>query len=167
MDSIKQWWKSPLLQQVKSVLDLQSTLDNLTRDELVGLWRLIHKRTPPKHLYVSLLKRSIIYEWQSIKYGAVSRTVITDIRGIITTNITITQKVIIDTQLMREWRGKTYKVNATEGGYIYNDKVYKSLSAIAKYITGTEYSGYRFFGLKKVNLKRLEHKAQSEFRGVV
>ena len=48
--------------------------------------------------------------------------------------------------LIREWNGRTYQVEVVEGGYVMDGKNWKSLSAIAKHITGAHWSGPRFFG---------------------
>ncbi len=53
------------------------------------------------------------------------------------------------TQLVREWNGRRYQVDTTKDGYVLNGKCFKSLSAIALHITGTSWSGPRFFGLVK------------------
>lgn len=50
-------------------------------------------------------------------------------------------------RLLREWNGKTHVVDVIEGGYVFEAKVYPSLSAIAGKITGAHWSGPRFFGL--------------------
>lgn len=50
-------------------------------------------------------------------------------------------------RLMREWNGKTHVVDVIEGGYVFEAKVYPSLTAIAGRITGAHWSGPRFFGL--------------------
>lgn len=50
-------------------------------------------------------------------------------------------------RLLREWNGKTHVVEAIEGGYVFEAKVYSSLTAIARQITGVHGSGPRFFGL--------------------
>jgi hypothetical protein len=49
--------------------------------------------------------------------------------------------------LVREWNGRTYRVEVLEKGYRFNGRIWDSLSAIAKLITGTNWSGPRFFGL--------------------
>ncbi|MDF0603910.1 DUF2924 domain-containing protein [Psychromarinibacter sp. C21-152] len=51
------------------------------------------------------------------------------------------------TQLVREWNGRTYRVNVTKDCYVMAGERFKSLSAIARRITGTSWSGPRFFGL--------------------
>jgi hypothetical protein len=50
-------------------------------------------------------------------------------------------------RLMREWGGKTHVVDVIKGGYMFEAKVYPSLTAIAGKITGVHWSGPRFFGL--------------------
>jgi hypothetical protein len=49
--------------------------------------------------------------------------------------------------LVREWNGRTYQVEVLNDGYRMDGRTWPSLSAIAKHITGTTWSGPRFFGL--------------------
>lgn len=51
------------------------------------------------------------------------------------------------TRLLKTWRGKTYTVLVGDAGFIFNDRLFPSLSPIAQEITGTPWSGPRFFGL--------------------
>ncbi len=51
------------------------------------------------------------------------------------------------THLVREWNGRTYQVEVTKSGYVMDGKTYRSLTAIARRITGANWSGPRFFGL--------------------
>jgi len=57
------------------------------------------------------------------------------------------------TRLIREWQGQTYEVTVMNKGYHWQGKQYKSLTAIAYEITGTKWSGPRFFGLNDKKLK--------------
>jgi len=50
-------------------------------------------------------------------------------------------------RLIRDWNGRTHVVDVIEGGYVFESKLYSSLTAIARKITGTGWSGPRFFGL--------------------
>lgn len=50
-------------------------------------------------------------------------------------------------RLVREWNGRTHVIEVIEKGFLHDGKTYKSLSAIARRITGTRWSGPRFFGL--------------------
>ena len=52
---------------------------------------------------------------------------------------------------MREWHGRTYMVTATEEGFDYAGRTYRSLTKIARAITGAHWSGPRFFGLAKLS----------------
>ncbi len=51
------------------------------------------------------------------------------------------------TTLHREWHGTRYEVVVLEKGYRYDGKEYRSLSAVAQAITGSYWSGNRFFGV--------------------
>jgi hypothetical protein len=51
------------------------------------------------------------------------------------------------TRLLREWNGRQHIVEVVEDGYLLDGKTYRSLSAVAKRITGAHWSGPRFFGL--------------------
>ena len=53
------------------------------------------------------------------------------------------------TKFMRQWQGKTHEVEAAGSAFLYNGESYKSLSAIARKITGTQWNGKLFFGVKK------------------
>jgi hypothetical protein len=61
------------------------------------------------------------------------------------------------TRLMREWNGSTELVDVVEGGFVWRGNSYKTLSATSGAITGTKWSGPKFFGLlgpKATNSKR-------------
>lgn len=64
-----------------------------------------------------------------------------------------TQTLNAGAHLVREWNGRTYKVTVTSHGFELEGRQFKSLSAIARQITGTAWSGPRFFGLKKAKGK--------------
>lgn len=53
------------------------------------------------------------------------------------------------TRFLREWNGKTISVTAVEGGFDWDGNIYRSLSTIARKVTGAHWSGPRFFGLTK------------------
>ncbi len=53
----------------------------------------------------------------------------------------------VGARLIREWNGRTHVVDVVEGGFVFDGKTYRSLTAIAKRITGAHWSGPRFFGL--------------------
>ena len=53
------------------------------------------------------------------------------------------------TRLIREWNGQTIAVEVTDAGFVWNDRSYRSLSEIAREVTGAHWSGPRFFGLRR------------------
>ena len=57
-------------------------------------------------------------------------------------------RLITGTRLLREWQGIEYIVTVTADGFEWQGRPYKSLSAIARAITGTRWNGWVFFGLK-------------------
>ena len=59
------------------------------------------------------------------------------------------------TRFVREWQGKLHEVSVLSEGYQYNGHIYRSLSEIARKITGTRWSGPAFFGLKRRSKERV------------
>ena len=57
---------------------------------------------------------------------------------------------------MREWQGTAYHVTIVNDGFLWNGRTYRSLSGIARAITGTNWNGPRFFGMREVNGKERE-----------
>lgn len=58
-------------------------------------------------------------------------------------------EVTIGTKFIREFKGEKYEVIAVDGGFNFNGKLYKTISAVANVITGTHWNGKKFFGLLK------------------
>ncbi|MCW5581168.1 MAG: DUF2924 domain-containing protein [Luteimonas sp.] len=61
-----------------------------------------------------------------------------------------TDRPVTGTRLVREWQGVEHTATVLADGYDYEGRRYKSLSAIARAITGTQWNGPLFFGLKRV-----------------
>ena len=62
---------------------------------------------------------------------------------------TSTRSLKAGARIFREWKGAVHEIEVTDDGYRYRDQAYKSLSVIARQITGTRWSGPAFFGLKR------------------
>jgi hypothetical protein len=58
---------------------------------------------------------------------------------------------VVGTRLVREWRGERHEVTVVPGGFEYLGRLYRSLTAIAKVITGQHWNGRLFFGLRRRN----------------
>lgn len=57
----------------------------------------------------------------------------------------------VGSRLVRNWHGEAHHVTIRDDGYLYREKTYRSLSHVARIITGTSWSGPRFFGLKSIS----------------
>jgi hypothetical protein len=65
------------------------------------------------------------------------------------------------TILVREWQGTTHQVAVGDDGFLWNGRTYRSLSSIARAITGTNWNGPRFFGMREMNEKTPETRRDS------
>ena len=134
-------------------------LPDLGLDELRSRWKTLFGRAAPKSLRRSFLARAVAYQMQVEAYGGLSETTKRRLREI----AAAVRRGDIDaagiggqtrpgTQMIRQWKDKTHTVTARNDGFEWNGQVYKSLSAIAKAITGTNWNGFAFFGIKRAPL---------------
>jgi hypothetical protein len=139
---------------------MKNEIARLAALDIVGLrlaWRNIFAKTAPIHLPKHLLVRIISYHLQANAYGDLDRKVaqILDRRArqAAVANDPVTAKIrplrILKpgTVLTRESGGKLHRVIVLENGYAWNEATYRSLSEVARAITGTRWNGPRFFGL--------------------
>lgn len=127
-----------------------SELGDLERSSLRVAWTKLFETAPPGHLSMTFMRKAIIHEEQCRQFGGLSpalrRALKAAAEGSPVSSAAITA-CKPGTQLIREWNGKLFKVEVKEDGYQMDGKQFKSLSAIALHITGTSWSGPRFFGL--------------------
>lgn len=108
--------------------------------------------TLPSRLRVQTLRRFLAYEIQARALGGLSPKEQRALKAIAGGKSAGAVGAAISspgTHLVREWNGRTYRVEVAEDGYVLDGTIYSSLSAVAKRITGTAWSGPRFFGLAK------------------
>lgn len=122
----------------------------LARNELVAEWIEVHGHPPPKGIKRGLLERDLAYRLQARASGdlkpATPKALVAIARGKFP-GVEQTNKLGPGARLVRDWNGVTHSVDVVASGYIWNGKSYRSLSAIARAITGAQWSGPRFFGL--------------------
>lgn len=130
------------------------SLSTLAMPEFWELWDK-HFKERPKHPHRKQLESRLAYRLQEIAYGGLSpktRNLLEDIGerlSKIKTSKRLTTTLLPGTVLIREFDGKDYHVTvAMDGRFEFDGHKFKSLSAIAKQITGTQWSGPLFFGLK-------------------
>jgi len=126
-------------------------LGRLGRGELREEWRRLC-RSPPPNLSRDLLVRALAYRIQELAEGGLPRAIL---RRLLPAGSaeqeggTAPRTVELDLRpgahLVREWHGRTHTVTVTETGFEHQGQHYRSLSTIARQITGTRWSGPRFF----------------------
>ena len=131
-----------------------SELCDLSRTDLIERWKKKYRYPPPKGIKRGLLERAVAYQLQARKFGGLKPETGKALLAIAAgTEHQVSQTGSLQpnlkpgTRLVREWHGKPYQVIVTDTGFEWDGEEYSSLSAIAKAITGTKWSGPRFFGL--------------------
>lgn len=128
----------------------------LGRGELIERWKALYGNTPPKNISRQLIVRAIAYKMQEKTYGGLKPAtkkflakIVEDLKAGKEQPSAPSPAVIKPgTRLLREWHGKTYEVEVIADGVLFNGKRYRSLSEVARVITGVKWSGPLFFGLK-------------------
>ena len=129
-------------------------LPKLSTIEMRRLWRELYEREPPK-LSRLLLIQKLAWRIQELTLGGLDEEThkvinqgISQIgrKGAIPKPRKVKPRVGVSFE--RLWNGRIYTVITRENGFEYGGEIYKSLTAVARKITGTHTSGPRFFGLK-------------------
>ena len=123
--------------------------------ELRLAWRKLHRTEPPFGISRDLLIRALAHQLQEQSYGGTGRALrlrLQSLTGERERHGAFFDPAVVlktGTTLVRQWRGHTHAVFVRENGFEYEGERYRSLSVIAKRITGAHWSGPRFFGLTK------------------
>ena len=132
-----------------------SRLLTLDIGELRQQWRGLYKTQAPRHFSRELLVRAVAYRMQELARAGLRPEPQRQLRRIAqqfkeTGDATMRARAKLNrgTRLIREWQGRTYDVLVLDDGFSWQGTRYRSLSAIARQITGTAWSGPLFFGLK-------------------
>ena len=135
-----------------------AALGDLSRPELAERWLSTFKTPPPKGVRRPLMIRALAYQLQAKRWGGLRRDTVGRLRAIASGTAVEAPSAACEakpsigpgSRLYREWNGKTHVVEVGEDGLHWNGKTYRSLSAVARAITGARWSGPRFFGLTGV-----------------
>lgn len=132
-----------------------AVLPHLDREALQQRWQELFGCPAPVRVRRDLLRRVIAYQIQEQAYGGLKPATVRQLRRIAgglksnnTPAVPATISLRPGARLMREWNGETHVVDVTPDGFTWRGKAYRSLSVIAREITGARWSGPRFFGLK-------------------
>ena len=136
--------QTPLTDAVREDL---LALQHLAMPQLIEKWQLLFNREPPKYGEL-FTRRRLAYRIQELAYGGLSDAARRKIENV-DVNVRRTHTGLrIGTLIVRTWRDVKYEVRVCRDGFEWNGKVFKSLSAVAKAITGVNRNGYLFFGIK-------------------
>jgi Protein of unknown function (DUF2924) len=145
-----------------SASELEEEIAHLRDLDLSGLrarWHSVFRRKAPDHLPRHLLYRMIAYRLQAERLGDLDR----DIQRFLDRVAAGTRDggelqaagerpnqhgLQPGTILVREWNGASQRVMVLDKGFVWNGTTYRSLTEIARAMTGTRWSGPRFFGLR-------------------
>lgn len=130
-----------------SSVDVAATLADLATmsgPQLREAW-LRPCRTPPPNISSELLRLGVAYAVQAKAHGDLPAPAKRALRK--ASPKAATTAIPPGSQLVRDWNGRTIRVDAVDGGYLWEGRRYRSLSAIATAVTGTRWSGPRFFGV--------------------
>lgn len=157
--------KRPSKEEVEREILALDTLDTKT---LQARWRVLYRKDPPPKFRARLLRLGIAYRLQERAFGGLLPRTVRLLRKLaIELRAESAQKRLAvssgasspdrapanrphlstGSQLMREWNGSTEIVDVTDAGFRWHGKDYRTLSAVAVAITGTKWSGPKFFGL--------------------
>jgi hypothetical protein len=122
-------------------------LGSCARDALRRRWRLMFGRTPPAALSKDLLARVMACRMQESAFGGLDRESLEFLDGLARQAGPRPRQLKVGTVLVRDYHGQRHTVTVGPDGFDWQGTTYSSLSAIACAITGTAWSGPRFFGL--------------------
>jgi hypothetical protein len=150
----------PSLPLGASVISIVAGLEGHDVNGLSRQWRAHLGGEPPAHLKRWLLIRVLAYRLQADAFGGLDKSIqrilafqeeqsaaIPFDRRVPQTRDGVGLKA--GAMLVREWKGKLERVMILEEGFAWNGQTFKSLSQIARAMTGTNWNGHRFFGLRQ------------------
>jgi hypothetical protein len=152
---------TPVAKKTTRLLDDEiAHLRDLDLHGLRARWKSMFRQQPPYHLPRHLLFAVLAYRLQAGELGDLDPATARLLRQIATAGGTLGASRLTQefcrrraelkpgTILMREWNARAYRVMVVEEGFSLNGKTYDSLSKVAFAITGTNWNGPRFFGLR-------------------
>jgi hypothetical protein len=132
-----------------------SSLKSCSIAELKEQWRALYNSEPPHRISRELLMRAVAYRIQEQVFGGLkpsTRRLLERLAGDARCGRPLkvgpAAPASAGTVLMRDWQGTTHEVRVLDRGVLYRRRRYRSLSEVARLITGSRWSGPLFFGLR-------------------
>jgi type IV secretory pathway ATPase VirB11/archaellum biosynthesis ATPase len=139
-----------------TVLGRLAALKRMPVTDLKAEWKILFGTDAPNNSR-GFLERRLAHRIQELSYGGVARGTTKLLNALADevrkqgrkTMISDPRNPVVGTRLVREWDGAEHTTIVLRDGFEFEGRKYKSLSAIARDITGTRWNGYRFFGLRE------------------
>ena len=122
---------------------------SLRLEALRRQWQLVFGRVPPADLSKDLLGRMIAARLQERAFGNLDRHSLRFLESLARHERPPRRQLKPGTMLVREYQGRRHTVTTVRDGFDWQGTTYRSLSAVARAITGTAWSGPRFFALQR------------------
>ncbi len=128
----------------------------MPRDAPIIAWKTAYRSPPPKGISRRLLEYAVAYDVQAKVGGRLKSGTKRKLRRLTQPRAGSADKNRPTTRagglppgsrLVREWHGRSHIVHVAQDGFLYNHQQFRSLSQVARAITGARWSGPRFFGL--------------------
>ncbi|BCO30076.1 hypothetical protein TspCOW1_01790 [Thiohalobacter sp. COW1] len=136
------------------VIGKVAALPSLENNELKKLWRELFDESAPRKKRDYLIPR-LAWRIQELAYGGLSDNAQDRINRLLRSKEQLKpssnrlKRPAVGTKLIREYQGVEHHVTVTRNGFEYQGRTFRSLSHIAREITGTRWSGPLFFGLTR------------------
>jgi hypothetical protein len=139
-----------------TVLARLAALKTMPTPDLKTIWHNLFDREPPPYNR-KFLESRLAYRIQELAYGGLKPETIERLEALgeqldggklEVRKRRVDDRPIAGTRLIREWQGVEHCVTVLMDGYEYGGRPFKSLSAVARAITGTRWNGWIFFGLR-------------------
>ena len=139
------------------ILARLAALKSMSVNDLKAEWQALFNAPAPNNSRTFLESR-LAYRIQELTYGGPDKQtrrlldlLADEVEGTLTRKAQIAdpRNPVVGTKLIREWDGTAHTVTVLKDGFDWGGQRYKSLSAVARAITGTRWNGYRFFGLRE------------------
>lgn len=135
----------------------------LGRLDLKQRWRALYGTEPPRKISRALLLRAVAYRIQEQAFGGMKPStrrllerIANEIDALRPERTASRSSILPGTILLREWQGRSHHVTVLDEGVLYQKRRYRSLSEVARGITGARWSGPLFFGLKRRNEEKAD-----------
>ena len=138
-----------------------AALTTMPYTELREAWQRLYRSHPPKKLSRELLELGVAWKLQERALGGLSATTrrqLGELAQAMEAKSDLAKARTVSlrpgARLIREWNGETHEVVVVENGFLWQGKTWRSLSVIAREMTGTQWSGPRFFGVGRAKAAR-------------